>query len=77
MEPKMKTLSISILIILLTGCTSKTQLGPCVGIGEQQNPKLVYKLDAMNLIMGLIFIEMIVPPVIVAVDETFCPVGVK
>ena len=61
--------------LILAGCTSSTKYGPCVGIGERQNPKFYYKLSGWNIAIGLIFIEVIVPPIIVATDETFCPVG--
>ena len=62
------------LIVLLSGCTSKTELGDCVGIGDDKDPKLVYKLSAGNLFWAILGIELIAPPIIVAVDETFCPV---
>jgi hypothetical protein len=65
------------ILLLLAGCTERTQFGECKGIGEDQNPKLSYKVNAWNLIMGLFFVELIVPPVIVATDEFYCPVGPK
>ena len=73
----MKNIAIILIVLMLSGCTTSTQFGPCIGLGEDRNPALVYKLDIWNLIMGIIFIEMIIPPVVIAVDETFCPVGVK
>lgn len=61
--------------LLLTACESRTDYGHCVGLGEKQNPKLHYKVSARNVTVGVIFIELIAPPIIVATDETFCPVG--
>jgi hypothetical protein len=64
-------------ILMLAGCVSKTEFGECVGLGEPQDPNLHYKLSAWNIAMGVIFVELIAPPIFVAVDETFCPVGYK
>ena len=63
--------------IVLSGCTSHTEFGPCIGIGEEKNPNLVYKVSAQNLVVGIVFFQLIAPPVIVAIDEFYCPVGVK
>lgn len=73
----MKTTMIILLLLALTGCQSSTQYGPCIGLGEDRNPALEYKLSARNLVVALIFIELIAPPIIVGVDETFCPIGMK
>lgn len=72
----MKCLSVALVALLLcAGCESRTDYGKCVGLGEKQNPKLTYKLSGRNIAVGVIFIELIAPPIIVATDETFCPVG--
>lgn len=71
------TLAICLIVIFLSGCTSSTQFGSCVGIGEDQNPKLTYKISALNLVVGIVFFELIAPPVFVVVDELYCPTGVK
>jgi len=63
--------------MLASGCTSETSYGSCVGIGDDKNPALVYKLNVVNAVVGLVFVELIVPPVIVLADETYCPVGKK
>jgi hypothetical protein len=61
--------------LVLAGCESSTQFGSCVGLGDKQNPKLEYKVSVLNLVVGILFVEMIIPPVIVAANETYCPVG--
>lgn len=63
------------LLLLLAGCVNHTSFGPCVGLGDKQNPKLHYKVSTQNVIVGIVFVELIAPPVIVIVDETFCPIG--
>lgn len=62
-------------VLLVAGCESRTDYGKCVGLGEKQNPRLEYKLSGRNITLGVIFIELIAPPIVVATDETFCPVG--
>jgi hypothetical protein len=67
----------TILCLFIMGCTSSTEFGPCVGIGEDRDTSLVYKISAMNLFWGIIGFSLVAPPIIVVVDETFCPVGRK
>lgn len=62
-------------LTLIAGCQSRTDYGSCIGLGEKQNPALRYRLSARNIAIGVVFIELIVPPIVVATDETFCPVG--
>lgn len=45
---------------------------PCVGIGERQDTRFAYKLSAWNAAMGILFVETIVVPVVILVNETFC-----
>lgn len=73
----MKTILSLILIALLSGCASQTEYGPCVGIAEDKNPNLHYKVSVLNVVMAIVFSQTIVVPVVVAVDELYCPVGYK
>jgi len=65
------------LVVVLSGCESRTYFGPCVGVGEDKNPALKYKLSARNTVMALVFAPSVVVPIVVLVNETFCPVGEK
>lgn len=71
---KLSTLTLAVLI--LTGCVSKTEFGQCVGVNEKQNPALEYKISAHNLIVGIVFVELIAPPIFVITDQFYCPVGI-
>lgn len=71
----MKALLLVLALALVSGCVSRTEYGSCVGIYQKRNPKLEYKLSARNLAVGIIFFELIAPPIVVAVDETYCPIG--
>jgi len=64
-----------ILLVLLSGCTTRTEYGNCIGALDDKNPSLVYKLSAWNLFVGIFFVSLIVPPIIVISDEFICPVG--
>jgi hypothetical protein len=73
----MKYLLVLVALVLLSGCTNHTEFGTCVGLADDKDPKLVYKVSEMNLFWAIVGFEFILPPIFVAVDETFCPVGVK
>lgn len=64
-------------LIALTSCTSKTEFGPCIGLADDKDPKLNYRVSTGNLVVAVIFSELIVPPVVVALNELYCPIGVK
>lgn len=72
----MKAILLS-LMILASGCKSSTDLGPCVGVADEKNPALEYKLSIRNAFLGIFFFELILPPIFVLVDETYCPVAKK
>ena len=72
-----KILVIATLMALLTGCTSSTQYGSCIGIADDKAPNLQYKLSVWNTFLAIIFSETIVVPIVVLANETYCPVGVK
>lgn len=64
-------------LLLLSGCTSATSVGPCVGAFDERDPHLIYNTSAWNLIMAIVFLETIFVPVVVVADETVCPIGRK
>lgn len=64
--------------LLVSGCESSTAYGPCIGVSKDDaNPKLVYKLSTMNVVLGAVFFQTLFAPIIVLVSETYCPVGTK
>jgi hypothetical protein len=68
---------VSILMLALVGCTSATPHGKCIGINDKEDPKLEYKYSGWNIGVGIVFAEMIIPPIVVILDELKCPVGAK
>lgn len=72
-----KLLLAATILALLNGCTTSTTYGPCIGLADEKNPKLVYKVSAWNVFLAVVFLEFIYPPISVAMDSTFCPVGEK
>lgn len=63
------------LAALLSGCTSKTEFGECIGAFDDKKPGLEYKLSVWNTVLAVIFVETIVVPVVVVANQARCPVG--
>ncbi len=74
-EQTTKWLALALVLLLLGGCTSETAFGPCIGGFDDRDPHLIYKVSGWNLAMAIVFIETIFVPIVVAVDETLCPIG--
>lgn len=71
-----KALLILLAVMVLAGCTSRTEYGDCVGINDSdRDPALRYKIDVWNVILGVIFVETVIVPAFVVIDQTYCPVG--
>ena len=72
----MKKFLAALLMVTAMSCTSETHFGDCVGIDDEKNPELVYDVDVGNVVLGLVFFEFFfIPPAVVLLDETFCPVA--
>jgi ABC-type uncharacterized transport system auxiliary subunit len=74
-----KLLLIAALMATLTGCTSSTQYGECVGLADEDSadPKLKYDVSTKNVVLAVVFSETIVVPAVVILGEYKCPVGLK
>ena len=70
-----KLFIVAMMALALTGCTSATQYGQCIGAFEDKNPELTYKPSVWNVFLAILFSETIIVPVIVVIDETLCPNG--
>ena len=64
-----------LMLLALSGCTSATEYGACIGIDGIHKPGLVYKVSTWNVFIGLIFIETLIVPLSVITDAISCPVG--
>lgn len=65
------------MILLVNGCASETQFGKCIGIAGDKDPKLQYEYSTRNIVLGAMFSGTIFAPIVVALKEIQCPVGVK
>lgn len=72
-----KTALLLLAVLFLAGCTARTEYGDCVGVADEKDPALVYKLDIWNTVVGIVFVETIVVPMVVLANQTFCPVDKK
>jgi hypothetical protein len=70
-----KILLIALAAMFLAGCTSHTEYGECIGVADDKDPALHYKIDVWNAVLAGIFFETIVVPVVVLATEISCPVG--
>lgn len=73
----MKRIAAVLILAILAGCASETEYGKCIGAFDEKNPKLEYKLSIRNAVVGVIFFGLVLPPIFVIADETFCPIGKK
>ncbi len=73
----MKNAIAALALVALAGCASETPVGKCVGIIEERDPRLEYKLSVRNVVVGIVFFELIIPPVVVLSDQLYCPVRAK
>jgi hypothetical protein len=63
--------------VFLSGCTSETEFGACIGAFDDKRPELIYKVSANNLVWGILGFSLVAPPIFVIVDQFHCPVGKK
>jgi len=49
-----------------------------VGVDDSdRDPSLVYEVSKMNVVLSAMFFSMIFPPVLLATEYLYCPVGVN
>jgi hypothetical protein len=65
------------LLLLVVGCRSSTEYGDCIGAMDTEDPSKIYSTSARNAVLGIIFFEMVIPPVIWLASDFKCPVGNK
>lgn len=67
------------LVAMLSGCTFNTEYGECLGLDDDsdRNPALKYELSTWNIVMGVLFVETLVAPIVVGLEATYCPTGPK
>lgn len=72
-----KLIALAALAITLTGCTTKTEYGECIGVLQDKKPDLEYKLSGWNTFLAVVFSETIIVPALVIANEHSCPVAKK
>jgi hypothetical protein len=71
----MKRLILLALSLSLVACRSETPLGRCIGLNQEPDTALRYEASARNIAVAVIFSEMVVPPIVVALNKYKCPVA--
>ena len=69
-----KFIVIALILLFLSGCTTRTSFGECIGITDTPKPNLVYRLSYWNVFLAFIFSETIVVPAVVIFADLRCPV---
>lgn len=62
-----------VILSMLSGCISKTEHGPCIGAFDDEDPALIYRASARNVVIGLLLFETVMVPAYVIVEQTKCP----
>lgn len=63
--------------LFMISCKSKTEYGNCIGALGTEKPELEYEYSMRNIILAVVFSEMIMPPILVTLNQYKCPVGMK
>lgn len=82
MKNRILTTILVLIAFLTNACTSSVNIPghgevPCVGLGDEQDPRYHYDLSGWNIAMGILFFGLVIPPVLVITDEFYCPKGVR
>lgn len=70
-------------LALLTACETERTLSDgvtraqCVGINQPKDTLFNYEYSTRNIVLGVLFVEIIVPPVMVVLNDLECPVSRK
>jgi len=70
-----KLMTVALLAVMLSACTETTEFGNCIGALGPEDPELIYKYDAWNIAIGIVFSETMIVPIMVALDGYKCPVA--
>lgn len=76
----MRSLALALALLLACGaCTDRVQFADgtsheCVGVTEDREPAVRYAVDKGNVVVGVLLAETIIVPIVVALDQVWCPV---
>lgn len=62
-----------VLSLTLSGCAGSNDHGECIGFWDKEDPRMEYRLSKRNVIVGIVFFETIIVPVVVALSYARCP----
>ena len=60
---------------LLASCTYETPTGQCVGLDDERDPRLEYEISTRNALVGVLFVETLLVPGFVLLENLYCPTG--
>lgn len=65
-----------LLALFASACDSETPLGSCIGVNGVPRSDRRYEYSTKNVILGIVFIETVIVPVVVVLNKMKCPVAV-
>ena len=73
----MKKYLVCLVLFLSVSCKGSTEYGECLGIVEDGDPKLQYKVSVRNAFWSIVGFETIIAPILWATSYAKCPEGLK
>lgn len=79
---RITTVALMLCLMLVTACRGDATLADgktyeCVGVKSQRkkDKNVIYEYSTRNIVVGVIFIETVVVPVVTVLEYLECPVG--
>lgn len=73
-----RAIAMMLMVTVLSGCTSATEFGQCVGMFEDKKQDLTYNISGWNAFVAVLGTSLLfIPTILVIKDQTFCPTGRK
>ena len=66
-----------LVLLLLSSCSGHRDLGECIGVVDEGDPKLVYETDVRNTVWSVIAFQTLIAPILWATDYAKCPIRRK
>jgi hypothetical protein len=78
----MRTFGLLAALVLLTACDDAVRLSDgrtydCVGIFEDRDDRVRYRVDKSNVFVAAVFVETLIVPAVVVADQLWCPVSLR
>lgn len=73
----MNKLIMIILLTTLSACSTRTDLGECIGADDREDKRFLYDVNLKNVIIGILFFQTVLVPINVVGWNLKCPMELK